>query len=386
MWWLLFLLVGCGEVARLEGPSEKAPVGGYSSLEPVPELKAEVKCRQDPNQYAIQLTWKESGILSEEWWISRTRAAGNHEVIARLSSQQKEHTDSAVVAGADYVYELRAYDSGSVVSLATARVTIPTDWVPGPGVHRFPEIPYGRWYLGSQTVVEVGEVDRRVHLLELHSEGAIIQSFPEAAEAGAGSAGRYGGKISIDVERAVGTLDLVSRGEAGGDGLTGEVGSRGSNGADAVGGKYIVHTDVVNRRSPFPLGQRVPISEVAFELMAPQNATKGGPGKPGAAGGKGGNGGDCGGIELFVKDSKEFFPRPLSVGGRGGRPGFGGLGGRGGRGGRGVANQCLASENPACKSGEDGEDGPLGAMGSWGEPGKAGPVLLRIDGVERALR
>lgn len=385
MWFLLFLLMGCGK-GRPKAPPV-VPVAAQELPAPqrgrtLPRIQAELLPLEAPNAYDVRLSWDGGSVLADEWWIQRMGEGASSPVVARLPREHSHFIDRALEPSKKYTYRLSAYEEGKSAELGVLEVEIPQDWSPEPGVHPWPTTRHGRWFLGRGTIVQAGAEDRQVELIELHSDGAVLESFPEGAQAAEGMPGRRGAKISLNVRRATGVLDLISRGERGGDGRTGDAGVEGTVGKDAIAGTYIVHNDLVNRGGILSLAVRIPIGHLAFETAAPVAAGDGMPGSPGGPGGSGGGGGDSGGIVLNVENALQFLPRPLSLAGDGGRAGLGGAGGRGGRGGKGITNNGVSPIGSDRKAGVDGADGTQGASGQRGIAGKAGPIQVKLGGFE----
>jgi hypothetical protein len=152
-----------------------------------------------------------------------------------------------------------------------------------------------------------------------------------------------------------GSLKIVSRGQDGGWGETGERGYDGANGTD--GAWYT---------------RRVRVNDSTYTTVTEQGpGGNGGSGGPGGPGGPGGDGGDGGFIYISYTHYAEPFLNmieALSLPGSGGWGGSGGSGGLGGRGGKG---------NPPGHSGANGPDGPSGPNGVEGVKGQI--IYTRIE-------
>jgi hypothetical protein len=373
MWLILFLILGCGEKNK---PAPAAPVRvpevtaaavpasperGVTKTAELPEVTTELLPLEVPGEYQVRVRWKAGGLLGEEWWVQRIEEGGQSRVLGRVPRDQREFLDPEKLLPRKYFYRILSYEEGKGLELGTAKVEVPSDWLATAGDHPWPELPYGRWFLEKGARVRNGSTDREARLLELHSDGGVIETFPEGAKAPPGENGKAGGHIKLEIGRATGSLEIFCRGENGGDGISGSEGAPGKAGVDAFGGEYF--------RFPIDFGLvlplrgddgkvRVPVFDGYYERQPPIFATDGG---------NGGRGGDAKGISLQVADSEQFVPRPLSIAGLGGREGPGGRGGRGGAGGFGASAHPLNPLGASIKA-----NGHVGTPGPDGRPGLAG--------------
>lgn len=87
------------------------------------------------------------------------------------------------------------------------------DWTPATY-----EMKYDKITFTEQGVLYTEGNEVSLQVTELESFHGQIASFPEATKAAEGEAGRSGGNLSLQIERASGSLTLTMRGENGGDG------------------------------------------------------------------------------------------------------------------------------------------------------------------------
>ncbi|MEK2689895.1 hypothetical protein [Bdellovibrio sp. GT3] len=161
--------------------------------------------------------------------------------------------------------------------------------------------------------------DVRISARVLESQNGWITTFPADHEARLVADGVSGGNISLQVERASGSLNLVMQGERGGVGLTGG--------------------------DPHPS-----MDGKSFPLPRPMNGFGCTQPKEGAPGGLGARGGISGSAHIEILDGEGFVLNAKAS------PGLGGRGGPGGAGGR----YCMGSH----KRGPSGATGPVGAEGT----------------------
>ncbi|WP_413569429.1 hypothetical protein ACLWBD_02590 [Bdellovibrio sp. HCB117] len=179
---------------------------------------------------------------------------------------------------------------------------------------------------------------------ELISEEGHILTFPEEQVAPLGHEGRHGGHIALIATNAEGLLNIVLRGENGGQGHPGkdpDLALKGKKGKDANSG-LCVNGNIREACTPDPGGQ----------------------GLPGYQGLQGHRGGNTGTLSLEIKSKSEFQPKIYRLVGKGGPGGVGGKGGQGGDGG-----DSINRKKPRVGAGSQGPEGPQGKPGPDGQDG-----------------
>jgi hypothetical protein len=172
----------------------------------------------------------------------------------------------------------------------------------------------------------------RLHVSHLKSDFGSVVTFPKGQKAPVAQVGRSGGSIVLDIEQAMGSLNVEMRGEDGGDGKPGPDPDASMAGKDA----YLRRND---NGSKWNFGYLVPATE----------------GLRGFAGFNGRDGGSTGTLELHIRSYQEFKFFPVR------EPGAGGQGGPGGPGGQGGLNKKPNQRAPT------GPPGPQGEVGLEGE-------------------
>ncbi len=342
IWWIVLFgaFVGCApEPAAVQPEAAHAPRASV-----VPLLKGELAPTSMPGLYDVKLRWEIEDGFYEQVWIKRT-LAGSKEVMAQLPPESRQWTDTGLTSGSHPRYEIVLLSDALLTSMSEVQVNIPLDWVVEAGVHAPPSTSYGRIFLREGAVIRTHGQLLEWDLLELHSDGGRIETYPEAAVASPGIPGGPGSTVSIKAQFASGHLTVNASGMKGGQGSPGAKGPTGDGG-----------TPFVN----------LPGSHQDLQ------ARDGSPGGPGTAGGQGFSGGDGGAVMIDVARAADFLPFVTSAGGEGGEGGPGGPGGDGGSAGW-TPRDFAHSPQP----GPIGSAGPAGLVGL---PGKAGAVSIKLNG------
>ncbi|OFZ19547.1 MAG: hypothetical protein A2X94_12670 [Bdellovibrionales bacterium GWB1_55_8] len=332
-----------------------------------------------PNEYKVVLRWLWERPLDGFFVITRFEAdkPESKQIVATLSSNVFETSDpSHVEPGHTYFYQVEARDiHGNREAVGSPRAEIPLDFVISGTIdgrtlrhHTSDETRniriagYHRIFFESGAVLRHFDYDLVLQSNEIISDGAQIESFPETSKADLNQNGKNAGHVQVLAKFGSGSLEIVSRGQAGGDGPRGSdgaTGAQGPRGADAEtylsGGCARFHADW-----PSNLGE-------SCSTRCSANATSGGQGIQGGAAGSGHpgkKGGDTGVVHVQITDASELKLEPKIIpgtGGKGGDPGTPGAGGPGGL--------------PGDSRGKCGSptSGPAGLTGVTADPGAPGP-------------
>ena len=349
------------------------------SAEEGPSFDARLIPGSEPQMYQVQLNWAAPSTAVDGWVLLRDDDQGQR-IRTHLSGDVLSFTDTEVVAGHSYIYEIAALHGKNGYQSQTARARVPLDFVvEGTQIVNRIGSDYGRLFFkpGSRILTQGRGLE--INVTEIISQDGIIETFPENQTAESGLRGRSSGVITIQAKRAArGILRFYLRSESGGVGAPGAAGgpgARGAPGAPGESGYFPGMPDGVN-----------------YCFKAPSN---GGRGDKGARGGSGGRGADGGDIDLLSVSILEEsgFQMPVEVsagrGGAGGEGGCGGVGGEGGAAGVVVEKKIFPGRQPdliqrinlpVCKanSGSRGEDGERGSQGSNGIDGNVIPYCIRI--------
>ena len=255
----------------------------------------------------------------------------------------------------------------------------------------------------DMVMIKTFEHDLFIRAEEFVSNHSIIRNFPEGEKAKKFQNGRNGGSILIEVEKAIGELQLVLNGEEAGHVPKRNListehkerlrGQKGRNGRDAVYQK-------VCRKMIIPLALQsisIPLfsssspikrcREVCIAL--PTEGEDGGKGLRGVPGYNGKDGGDSGSFHLKAFEFSDFHlvnikntPGLGSPGGKGSHGGFGGKRGRNGIDRKGLCRKHKLSQP------DSGDKGRRGVHGKDGRDGQKGEVCIEkiISSAEQGIR
>lgn len=199
-------------------------------------------------------------------------------------------------------------------------------------------LKYDRLVLGPEAVIYTMGNTVRLQAAELITENSMIATFPQGTKAPDYVDGRHGGHISLIFDKAVGSLNIIMRGENGGAGEVGRPPDDSLTGADGV-------------------------KTVEAQCTLPDAANKGKQGGKGFPGSNGRPGGNSGTLELTVHHGPSFHRHIKKEPGAGGPGGLGGLGGIGGR--NIDDHRCFLQPRLPPR-------GPTGFRGDSGKPGAIG--------------
>jgi hypothetical protein len=381
---------------QISSPKASPPQGNQGLSSNAVPFAADVKALPEPNKYQVALRWEASA--NPALWVIHSQQGENNQTSRSevLDGSLRTTIDNEVQPGKDYTYYLGSMNDPKGVQLGKVKVSIPVDLeILGSYTPNSP-LNLGRLFLRPKAQIQTLGTDLVVQAQEIISEGATIQTFPNASTAAPGMNGRSGGQISLRAQKASGRLTLVGDGEIGGpgtDGRNGQDGQIGFRGAPGDWGMNPVLYRFLNRgfvdafgntmrRYPKPytdLEWSRTLGGIPYYICAifPTGGGIGFDGLPGEDGGRGGNGGDTAAISVLVQTESDFIV-DLSA-----HPGDGGIGGRGGNGGHGgpgglpgmldQGHRCLEA-----RTGYRGQDARAGRPGKYGTDGIAKPFCVKI--------
>lgn len=226
---LAAVLTGCLKVqkkdsviAKAAAPKEKTPLMQPQATVITRELRLDdvfieqVGLKQ-PNIYDLVLSWPQTK--------DRLRLSANNQVLTVLDTKTTQQWNMANLQGGtkfDLLIEILDNES-HIISAETRTVEIPKDYV-------FPKflrlsnhmkIQSHRVFMSDSVVLtENFNLEIQAQQLIVLNKSSI-QNYLSEAKANVGSAGRSGGSVYIEVEKAEGDLDITMNSEAGGNGLKG---------------------------------------------------------------------------------------------------------------------------------------------------------------------
>jgi hypothetical protein len=325
------------------------------------------------NDYRVFLTWNGIENFDGFYEVSRQRANGTSEKIARLEPQESAYLDSTLHLGEEVHYQLEAILNDEIVQkTALISVWIPQDVVirERNSIHDVAEINpiTGEYHLEAErvffernAVIEIGESSLRIRAKEVHSKGGVIRAYGPNARAGRdsdnhGLNGRSSGDVSITAEKGIGRLAIHTNGEHGGHGVKGRDGRNGENGAAGRSGRMFERT-----------GERISYTSCTRQ---PRDGSPGTDGTSGTDGTRGGHGGNAGDILVKIVDfSSSLEVQARAEAGLKGSGGSGGKAGEGGRGGKGGHSPAPCRATSRGSNGKNGDAGKDARGGSGGRPG-----------------
>jgi hypothetical protein len=381
-------LSNCGESFN----ENKAPI----ELKTSQAFSIEVVEEEDIGEYSVLIFHKNK----EKFSVIR-RDFVNDEIKELVVDTSQEFLDDDVTSGFVYRYDLGFYNQNKEFELLhSEEVRIPVDinietgqseklenFFPNlsPGERSAAEINRLRLQSGATLFTMGANVSLRVSKLE--SQSGSISTFPENQKATLGVEGRSGGNLRLEIQHAIGELNVVMRGEDGGDGEVpppiGAVG-KGKNSTNAGS------PGVAERRiTQLVMSQPSIASEQC--LKNPGQGGTGGRGAKGLEGNSGLDGGATGRALIFVnQDSPNFeivYSLEPGVGGKGSVGGQGGPGGDGGPTGGEDLKEYVRDENlqsvqvydyfnkiPKICDRKPGKNGPRGDQGEPGDDGATGEI------------
>lgn len=363
-------------------------------------FEAKVSELPEPNRYQVLLKWN-SESKPKVWTIYREEEGASYpKELVSLDSQAKEFADVLVEPGKNYRYELREITESNTRAFGEARVTIPRDYEVKGTVVAPEKIAATRLFLHAGAKLVTEGRDLKIHVDQIHSNGGVIETFPQGKSAAPEKAGRPGGQIEIKATSGTGTLFVYGRGENGGSGINGKDGAQGSKGKE---GHYALSThekvDVLcncgqREKELWDTIQNGGVLEkfMAFQQWHAERArhrcitqtgdgAPGADGLPGAPGTTGGIGGDASKIRVEITDAANIQVKAFAVQGKGAQGGEGGAGGPGGVGGdSGERNLDRFKVCRDASPGPFGQKGPAGARGKGGQDGASIAMCVKLGG------
>ena len=373
-------LIACVEV-KDKDKNESAP----PPPAPVQELKLntadqffsernyKVHLSEQYNQFTVEL--EINPLPTTPFMIQKRNLNTKQTDILELSEPQL--MDSEVTPNTDYEYDIGYMTPKGFKSYQKIPVSIHQDiFVDGTrtlkdlNLTKPIEYIYRLYLTNNSTLLTLGQ-SQKLMVREFIADNAKIETFKKNQTAPAGVIGRSGGQIEIHAHTAEGLLNVIMRGEHGGQGLQGPSLPRQPQ---AMNG-----TDGYHEAQPENSGSMT--AKTYYKCIVPatngQNGVNGNKGQQGLTGFRGGSSGifnfhsesDASTIQIRIE--KEF-----GFGGIGGTGGEGQLGGLGGNKGqiavrgieaRGTFMQKVGNLCPETYNGQDGHQGPPG------DPGMNGP-------------
>lgn len=355
-------------------PSDLQPQG-------TPGLQALLVEKEDPNSFEVHIELNNLPRDGQALVLRRKDGAGNQTQLDLLSSQATEYTDSTVKAGTKYTYGVANLKSDGLEELATADIQVPTD-IEIVGAINWPasEITgINRLFFRKDARLVTQGQQFRIVVRKIISDDGVIESWPDGQTAPRNTAGRSGGLISIETDVGEGRLQVLARGENGGQGLNGSPGGAGAVGPRGNNAEVKSETDCPFSFIPNFLLREGP-GHCHTQYYCSRQTGDGGQGNqgfPGTPGARGLPGGDAAEVHILVHADSALQVVHSLLPGQGGAGGIGGPGGPGGGGGppgsRDSGNRCRAANW--------GSAGPQGHGGSSGDLGVAGalrPVCVKL--------
>lgn len=359
-------------------PTEKKPLGSI-------QLSVSVKPDEKPNIYFVALAVQD--LDSGRWIIKKQKGNESEFSILEIQPSSQSIVDTKIVAGTTYTYQLLNLDNPDNHS-EIIPVKIPKDLLlDGVSTMDVKDIAVAmsgiaRLFLSENAVISVLDENLAIEVEEIHANGGTIQNFADGSVAGLGRRGRSGGNITIKATRLIGSLNIIMRGERGGQGPQGATGLKGPTGGvgPTVDLNQIINSFCYNS---------IEITKARlgpdWEKYHPGRGLKGGPGAVGYPGFPGLQGGDTGNLNIQIGQMNEeqlrvhLIPGKAGFGGDGGDVGPGGDGGPGGAIGQ---NHICGGSRDCCPPpprGPQGDPGP--ARGPRGPDGSAGNIgIIEING------
>lgn len=385
---LIYLIAALGFIGGCS--FEEGPVLPETSA-----LKAYIEPKPEPNHYEVRLQWQipETG---PSWVVHRQEDDKSPVLLSTLTPSAHEYTDSNVVPGRKYKYQLGALTEGNYENVAATAITVPKDMALNERLVISEVIGIGRLFLSPAARLVSEGKDVVIAVDEIVSENGVVEPFSEGAQAPIGESGRNGGSITIKAKRGRGNFIIHARGEAGGAGIPG---ANGVNGKKGQAGRYALGTheqvNVVCNCGHRSHELREAIQQgnffARFQFMSeqmrhrcisePTDGNQGEPGTAGAPGSHGGKGGNSARVYIELEDPSQMQVNVFVMPGKGGTGGLGGVAGKGGPGGDAGSTSLDFYSN--CREPRPGPAGQNGVNGKQGLPGVSGteePFCLRLGG------
>lgn len=275
------------------------------------------------------------------------------------------------------VYNFEILDlAGKTEKSFSKIVIVPRDFVVRAGQSEFTadqKLKIKRLFLNPDVPLRTNGFRMEIVADELIADKGLIESFAEGSKVDTSLNGKGAGELIIKAQTATGTLQIVMRGQMGGDGVKGiPYDTRAADGAPAGPGM----SECTCQRCQFSQHN---ISSLSLELQPQycictkfgESGRDGAPGAKGRPGGRAGNGGDSGNLKVEIQEGSAFILDAQGEPGLAGIPGEGGDGQLGG----------IALENKdrcAGARGKNGPQGPKGDHGPVGLDGKRGLICIYI--------
>jgi hypothetical protein len=366
VFYCLFVTVSCAEFKNDES-KQNNQTNPISAMEIENFITVKVEPTAKPERYIVYFSWPK---IQEDFKI-RIRLG---EVLSTVNPAQSTFShEVAHDQNLTYVFDILS-DTNRVQKSISKLVNIPMDLVLSTGKNELNSdliLRPKRLFLFKDAPVTSNGFKIDLIVEELISEEALIQTFSPGSKADFGNAGATPKDISIKARTAVGKLNVVMKGQDGGDGLDGVKFQFAAAAGESPGeGIRNCRCDAACRK--YSAGSTCYCSKYG---------TSGGNGMDGLRGLPGGNampGGSTGNLKISVQDGKEFEISTSKIIGRAGIPGKGGPGQPGGSGG-------VASANINCP-GPNGINGEVGNKGSDGLPsvnGLENPICIYIASEEK---
>jgi hypothetical protein len=368
----LNLFSGCAEF-RNESESDEN-FGSVVSADALSgAIKLHVQPTTKPEKYMVYFSWPK---LEAD---KRIRIRNQRTLIVVPSSQTTFSHE--VVHDQTMTYIIEVLDAASLVEQSIPKtVRTPRDFVVRGSQSQIvtdQQIHVQRLFLHADTPLSTNGHRVEITAEELISNNGVIETFPEGAKASSSQNGRPGGDLTIRIQKAIGTLKVIARGQDGGDGEKGSpYSSRAADGRPPEPGRLECEAICLRcDQSDAPLmGSRMPVATQRLSCLCSEigtDATNGSPGAKGRTGGRAGHGGDSGNLKIEIQDGSSLDLQTISRPGQAGTPGKGGDGQPGGI-AQGTKSRC--SGNP----GTNGPTGPQGDTGPKANDGKDSQICIFI--------
>ena len=206
------LLTACSDELKKETQATDSRIQQLS----MEQVKVLVRGLAVPNTYEVELSWPEAQ--------GNVRVSEHSKMLSLTPGATRVFVDSHVTGGSERSYLVEHITTdGRITASIPLSVKIPTDifWDGPVNLTNHQKVEAERVFLSGNAVITTADKNLTIVAKELISEGGIIQSFPESAEASWERNGRAGGMITIMALKARGSLQVKLRGEGGGRGKNG---------------------------------------------------------------------------------------------------------------------------------------------------------------------
>lgn len=391
---VLPLLAGCQNTEDAPEDASEEQIQQQEPSQEIPDINLTAKLIElaRPNQYNVEIALNLSTPSKNEWILQRENQSDGVKHMAVLGPENHNYKDMTVASGETYNYILKTMETAEAETRANAIITIPKDLLAS-GVEYLEKITgIHRLFIEKDTVIMPRGTLLSIKVNEIISDGGTITSFPPNTNAAIGGNGRNGGNISIVADRASGKLNVIARGEAGGNGspgllgYAGKAGAPGSNAEIGYNDSYssLLQISLFNSNAfREMIDKRInedPTGTIARRYIKcykpPTSGAPGEPGGPGSNGYPGGDGGSSGLLYINIKYTDQLKPTTKFYAGE---PGLGGAAGKGGPGGPPGASGQQDKWNicpPAPPQGPPGSPGPDGLPGPNGKAGNLEPYCI----------